>query len=177
VRDLTADPDLQRAPFMEPGFEHCIPATETSTATEEIAMSKQRSQFQKRVKALVKQVRDWVEPHEWITKPYPKKMRDVDHQVFEIPALFLQKGPTRVLLDPVAYDVPGAEGVVNLYLMPTYDDMASLYFENGEWVIHYAFPPDPIETHSVIETKALALSESTMNQILDSIANHAAPSF
>ena len=34
-------------------------------------------------------------------------MRDVDGQVFEIPALFLQKGPTRVLLDPIAYDVPG----------------------------------------------------------------------
>jgi hypothetical protein len=94
-------------------------------------MSKQRNQFQKRVKALVKQVAEWAEPHEWVTKPYPKKMRDADRQVFEIPALFLQKGTTRVLLDPVAYDVPGAEGVVDLYLMPTYDDMASLYFENG----------------------------------------------
>jgi hypothetical protein len=142
-----------------------------------MAMSKQRSQFQKRVKALVKQVKGWVEPREWVTKPYSKKMRDVDHQVFEIPALFLQKGPIRVLLDPVAYGVPGAEGVVDLYLMPTYDDMASLYFEKGEWVIHYAFPPDPFETHSVIETKTLALSENTINQVLDSIANHAAPSF
>ena len=51
-------------------------------------------------------------------------MRDVDRQIFEIPALYLQKGPIRVLLDPVAYDVPGAEGVVDLYLMPTYDDLA-----------------------------------------------------
>jgi hypothetical protein len=140
-------------------------------------MSKQRSQYQKQVKALVKRVRAWVEPHEWTTKPYPKKMRVVDQQIFEVPALFLQKGPTRVLLDPVAYDVPGAEGVVDLYLMPTYDDMATLYFENGEWMFHYAFPPDPLETHSVIETKAFALSEKSINQILDSIANYAAPSF
>ena len=140
-------------------------------------MSEQRDQFQKRVEALVKQVREWVEPHEWVTKPYPKKMRDVDRQVFEIPALFLQKGPTRVLLDPIAFDVPGAEGVVDLYLMPTYDDMASLYFESGRWVIHYAFPPDPRETHSVIQTEALALSEKTINRILDSIADHAVPSF
>ncbi len=140
-------------------------------------MSEQRDQFQKRVKALVEQVRLWVEPHEWVTKPYPKKMRDVNRQVFEITALFLQKGPTRVLLDPVAYDVPGAEGVVDLYLMPTYDDMASLYFEGGRWVIRYAFPTDPMETHSVNETKALALSEDTINQVLDSITAHAAPSF
>jgi hypothetical protein len=155
------------------GFE---PIIETSAAGEETAMSKQRNQFQRRVKALVKQVREWVEPHEWVTKPYPKKMRDVDHQVFEIPALFLQKGPTRVLLDPVAYDVPGAEGVVDLYLMPTYDDMATLYFENGRWVIHYPLP-NPIETHAVVETKSAALSEETVNQILDAIAKNAVPSF
>jgi len=136
-----------------------------------------RNQFQRRVKALVQQVREWVEPHEWVTKPYPKKMRDADHQIFEIPALFLQKGPTRVLLDPVAYHVPWAEGVVDLYLMPTYDDMASLYFEKGGWVIHYPLQPEPIETQSGNETKTLALSEKTINHVLDSIAQHAAPSF
>ena len=140
-------------------------------------MSQRRDQFQSRVTALVEQVRQWVEPHEWVTKPYPKKIRDLDSRVYLVPALFLQKGPTRVLLDPVAYDVPGAEGVVDLYLMPTYDDLASLYFEEGAWNIHYAFPPDPTETHSVVETKALPLSERTVNEVLDSIAAHAAPSF
>jgi hypothetical protein len=150
---------------------------ETIAVGEGIAMSEQRDQFQRRVEALVKQVREWVESHEWVTKSYPKKMRDGDRQIFQIPALFLQKGPTRVLLDPVAYDVPGAEGVVDLYLMPTYDDMASLYFMSGGWVIHYAFPPNPMDTHSVIETKSLALSEKAIIQILDSIAEHAAPSF
>jgi len=55
--------------------------------------------------------------------------------------------------------------------------MASLYFENGGWMIHYASPPNPRETHSVIETEVLALSEKTINQILDSIADHAEPSF
>src|SRR5438874_458088 len=110
-------------------------------AVETSVMSEQRDLFQNRVDALVQQVRGWVETHEWVTKPYPKKMRDVDHKVYEVSALFLQKGPVRMLLDPVAYDVPGAEGVVDLYLMPTYDDMASLYFEEGKWMIHYAFPP------------------------------------
>ena len=104
-------------------------------------------------------------------------MRDVDLQVYEVPALFLQKGPTRVLLDPVAYDVPGSEAVVDLYLMPTYDDMASLYFEHGNWMIHYAFPPDPKETQSVIAVQTLPLHEETINQVLDSIADHAEPSF
>jgi len=126
------------------------------------------------VQALVDQVRAWVEPHEWITKTYPKKMRDTENRIFENPALFLQKGPIRVLLDPVAYDVPGAEGVVDLYLMPTYDDMASLYHEKGKWMIHYPFPPEPKEAHS---PQVLPFREETINQVLDSIAVHAEPSF
>ncbi len=141
-----------------------------------VSMSDKRAQYQQRVEQLVEQVRLWVEPHEWVTKTYPKKMHDENRQTFEIPALFLQKGPSRLLLDPIAYDVPGAEGVVNLYLMPTYDDMATLSLESGRWLIRYAFPHDSIGSHSVIEAEALPLSEATINQILDSIATHAEPS-
>jgi hypothetical protein len=140
-------------------------------------MSDRSDQFVSRVNELVESTRRWVEPHEWVTKPYPKKMRDEDRNAFEAAALFLQKGPVRVLLDPVSFDVPGAEGLVDIYLMPTYDDMASLYFENGEWRIHYAFPPDPRESRSIVETQSLSLSERSIVQVLDSIADHAEPSF
>ncbi len=140
-------------------------------------MSEQRDQFRSRVETLVEQVRGWVEPHEWVTKVYTKKLRDVENQIYRIPALFLQKGPTRVLLDPVAYDVPGAEGVIDLYLMPTYDDLASLSFKEGTWRIHYAFPPEAKDMHSGIEAKALPLGEETVNKVLDSIVAHAEPSF
>jgi hypothetical protein len=140
-------------------------------------MSKQREQFENRVKDLIDQVRRWAEPHEWVTKAYTKKLRDTDNQVYQIPALFLQKGPIRVLLDPVAYDVPGAEGVVDLYLMPTYDDLASLHFEEGTWRIRYGFPSEPTQTHAIVEPKTLPLSQETVNVVLDSIAAHAEPSF
>ena len=103
-------------------------------------------------------------------------MRDTEGEVFEIPALYLQKGPTRLLLDPISYDVPGAEAAVDLYLMPTYDDTATVYFEDGKWVIYYTFPPDSLEPHSAIEAKVLPLNPETMNQVLDSIAAHAVPS-
>jgi hypothetical protein len=61
--------------------------------------------------------------------------------------------------------------------MPTYDDMASFCFEEGMWRIHYAFPTDPAQAHSVVETEALPLGEETVNKVLDSIAAHAEPSF
>jgi hypothetical protein len=60
--------------------------------------------------------------------------------------------------------------------MPTYDPAASIYFENGQWVIHYAFPPGSVETQSVIETQNLPISPETISQVLDSIAEHAVPS-
>ena len=103
-------------------------------------------------------------------------MRDDSGQVYEVPALYLQKGPTRLLLDPMGYDVPGTEGAADLYLMPAYDPTAWLYFEDGQWVLHYIFPSDPIETHSVVEAQSLPLSAETINQVLDSIAEHAVPS-
>jgi hypothetical protein len=140
-------------------------------------MSDERDQFQSRVEHLIEQVKRWVEPHEWVTKDYPKKMRDANGHSYLVAALFLQKGPTRLLLDPIAYDVPGAQGVVDLYLMPTYDDMASLYFEDGRWTIHYPFAADAIVSHSAIDASVVPLGEETINQVLDLIAAHAEPSF
>ena len=113
---------------------------------------------------------------EWITRRYPKRLRDEAREVYEIPALYAQKGATRLLLDPIGYDVPGAEGAADLYLMPAYDPMASLYFEGGQWMFHYAFPPDPREPRSETETQALPLSAETINQVLNAIAEHAVPS-
>ena len=139
-------------------------------------MFEQREQFRRKVEELVARFEDEVDGREWVTRRYPKRLRDDVHEVYEVPALYLQKGTTKLLLDPIGYDVPGAEGAADIYLMPTYDPMACVYFETGQWVIHYAFPPDPPETHSVVATQALPLSPETINQVLDSIAEHAVPS-
>ncbi len=47
------------------------------------------------------------------------------------PALLMQEGPSAgLILEPIARSAPGADGVVDLYLLPAYDDIASLYFYN-----------------------------------------------
>ena len=138
-------------------------------------MAEQRDRWRARMDELVTQVAEWVEPNDWVTRPYPKRMRDSDGQVFEVPSLFLQKGPTRLLLDPIAYDAPGTEGIVDLYLMPTYDDMASLHLVEGRWKIHYVFPDQPA-IDGTRQPEAMELSEETINRVLDEIACHAVPS-
>jgi hypothetical protein len=143
---------------------------------EGVAMSEQREQFRRRVEELVARFEGGVDRREWVTRRYPKRLRDEARELYEVPALYLQHGPTRLLLDPIGYDVPGSEGTADLYLMPTYDPTASVYFEDGQWVIHYAYPPDWMESQSAVEAKALPLTADTINQVLDSIAEHAVPS-
>ena len=138
-------------------------------------MSEVRDRWRGRLDDLVGKVRGWVEPEHWVTKPYPKKMRDTDGTVFEVPSLFIQKGPTRLLLDPIAYDAPGTEGVVDLYLMPTYDDTASLYLVDGRWQIHYIFPDQPAVA-GIKQPEVMELSEKTINRVLDEIVAHAVAS-
>ena len=56
--------------------------------------------------------------------------------VYQAPALLLRKETARVFLEPIARSAPGTDGVVDLDPMPSCDDIARLYFENGEWRPH-----------------------------------------
>jgi hypothetical protein len=141
-------------------------------------MSKPSEQFQRRVEELVARFEQDLDPEEWVARRYPKRLRDEAGEVYEVPALYVQKGPSRLLLDPIGYDVPGAEGVADLYLMPTYDSTASLLFEGGKWMFHYdsTAGSDPASTCSMNEIQVLPLSAETINQVLDAIAENAIPS-
>src|SRR4051794_2295578 len=138
-------------------------------------MLKEHDRWREPLDDLVGKVVGWVEPRLWVTKPYPKRMRDVDGTVFEVPSLFIQRGPTRLLLDPIAYDAPGTAGIVDLYLMLTYDDAASLHLVDGRWQIHYVFHDKPPVAGNG-EPEVMELSEDTVNRVLDEIAAHAVPS-
>ena len=73
-----------------------------ATREEGIAMSEQSEKFKQRVEELVARFEAGVDGREWVTRRYPKRMRDDAGQVYEIPALYLQKGPTSLLSDPSA---------------------------------------------------------------------------
>jgi hypothetical protein len=62
----------------------------------------------------------------WATQRVPKKVKDAEIGEYQTCALLMQQGTTRVLLEPVGRGGPASEGVVDLYLVPAYDDIASL---------------------------------------------------
>ena len=84
----------------------------------------------------------------------------------------MQKETTRLLLDPVARFAPGADGVVDLYLMPAYDDIASLYLVNGEWQLHYLFP-GTTAIATIREAKPCVLTKDMLGRVLDEMSVNA----
>ncbi|HET6573757.1 MAG TPA: hypothetical protein VFG68_09165 [Fimbriiglobus sp.] len=77
------------------------------------------------------------------------------------------------MAEPIARFVPGADGVVDLYLMPAYDDIASLYYQEGEWKLHYALPGDLAVAHPK-EGEAHPLTKEVFGAAVGEMAKHAA---
>jgi len=122
---------------------------------------------------LTSKVKSWAEELGWSTRQIVKKMKDSRLGLYEAPALLMQKETTRVLLDPVTRFAPGADGVVDLYLMPAYDDIASLYFVGGEWRLHYMFPGTPTVT-TIRQAESCPLSKDSIGLVLNEMSTHAA---
>jgi hypothetical protein len=100
-------------------------------------------------------------------------MNDSRLGAHEAPALLMQKETSRVLLDPVARFAPGADGVVDLYLMPVYDDIASLYLVDGQWQLHYMFPGAPA-VPTIRQAQTCSLSKDPIAKVLDEMSINAA---
>ena len=88
----------------------------------------------------------------------------------QAPGLLMEQNTIKVASNPVSRFIPGADGAVALYLVPTYNDIASLYFEDGRWMINSVFQAEPIATPSEFEADALPLSEETMKRVLSLVA-------
>jgi hypothetical protein len=133
----------------------------------------QLDDWMSRLAALIDLVDAWVTAAGWSTRRVEKKMQDSEFGTYQAPALLMQEGTTRVILEPIARSAPGADGVVDLYLLPAYDDIASLYLYAGGWNVHYPFPGDPL-VPVVEEIPPRPLSEETLKEILEEMAKNAA---
>ncbi len=132
-----------------------------------------KAEWLDRLGALVSLVKGWVEASRWQTEQITKTVTEPGLGRYEVPILLMERGEVEVVLSPIARTAPGADGVVDLYLMPAYDDVASLDDEGGEWFIHDPFPPDPTQPCSLIEARRLRLDEETVNLVLNAIADRA----
>ncbi len=98
----------------------------------ESEMSDKSDAFARQVEAVVSDFEASLSGRDWSMRRDPKRMRDEIGNVYTVQSLTLINGPVRLLLDPNGYDIPGADGVMDLYLLPPYDPVATLYLEDGQ---------------------------------------------
>ena len=131
-----------------------------------------RYQWLARLKDLVSTVKAWANELGWSTKVVKKKMNDADVGSYVADALLLQQETVRLFLEPIARDAPGVHGVADLYLMPSYDDLASLYFYNEQWNVHYVTDGGLIDG-DLVNAAGRPLTKETLQHVLDEIKSHA----
>ncbi len=132
-----------------------------------------RHEWLEKLRKLVATVKGWGEELDWATRTVDKKMEDAEIGNYKAPGLLLQHETVRLFLEPVARIAPGTEGVVDLYLMPSYDDIASLYYYNNRWNVHYVFEGAPT-VGNIRAAEAKPLTKATLRKVFDEMKAHAA---
>ncbi len=133
---------------------------------------KERDAWIERVNKLVTEVEQWAKELGWATKRVVKKLDDVRVGMHRVPALLMQAETCQIILEPVGRSTPGSDGVADLYLMPAYDDIASLYHYDGRWNLHYVFPGQK-HVATPREAEAQLLSKESLESVLEDMKEHA----
>lgn len=131
-----------------------------------------RNEWVRDVEALVRDVEGWCRARDWPTRRIERRMKDSSLGEYHAPALLIQADLARVLLEPVARHVPGSDGVVDLYLMPGYDDIASIYRTSDGWVLHYLFSGGP-PVGSMRDAPAHPLKEDVFERVVAEMVHNA----
>jgi hypothetical protein len=149
------------------------PAANAGMELEATERIQARSSWTEKINALVDQVEAWAKELNWATRRVEKKLDDSFIGEHQVPALLMQEDTCRILLEPIGRSTAGAEGVVDLYLLPAYDDIATLYYYNQRWNLHYAFA-DSKPVASVREAQAMPLTKDALEKVLAEMRQGAA---
>ena len=82
-----------------------------------------RDEWVEAVTALMDDAERWSKARGWDVRRQTKPMYESALGSYELPRLLIHNGVGRVLLDPVARDVPGCDGAVDLLSVPDYDGL------------------------------------------------------
>jgi hypothetical protein len=147
-------------------------ATVENSTNQAEAKEKLRDEWLERLARLVATVRGWAQELDWSTRQIETKMEDSRLGTYKAPALILQKETVRVMLEPIARFAPGVEGIVDLYLMPAYDDIARLFLDDDGWKLHYKSPASPT-ANTIREVEHKPLCKESFQEVLEEMIKNA----
>lgn len=135
------------------------------------ARLKERASWIERVTALVDEVEPWAREMGWSTRRLEKRLDDDWIGRHPVPALLMQQETCRALLEPIGRSTIGTDGVVDLYLLPAYDDVASLYYYDQRWNLHHRALEG---ANGAPRAGAMPFSKETLARVLAEMQRNAA---
>ena len=130
-----------------------------------------RDEWIERLSRLVTDVERWAGSIGWASRRIDKSMKDSVIGPYKAPGLLLQKEFSRLILDPISRESPGSEGLVDLYVMPAFDDIASFSFDQGQWNVHHRLADvEAVATSG--DAEARPLTRGTLAEVLDELVRH-----
>lgn len=117
-------------------------------------------------------VEGWARDQDWSTRRIEVTLRESPFGKYQAPALLLQHEATKAFLEPIARYVPGANGAVDLYFMPAYDDMASLSLSDDGWSVRYAFSGSQ-SGQSRYDVDPIPLTQDSFRDVLEAMKSNA----
>ena len=131
--------------------------------------AKLRDEWLLRLNDLIQKVETWANSLNWATRRIKVTLNDSVVGSYQASALLLQHEAVRIMFEPIARSAPGADGVVDLYLMPAYDDIATFYFYDGQWRIQYMYP-SPAEPE--LREVEFPLTFDVLSAVLNEMKQH-----
>lgn len=129
--------------------------------------------WQMRLESLLAQLMEWAKDFNWPVRKISKSMTDQNGHAYAAPALIIQCDTARVMIEPVTDSSPGTEGVVDLYVMPGYDDIATLYYYDQAWHLQRAGDFAEISARQgSSNTSSQLLTQVEFQSIIHELANH-----
>ena len=110
-----------------------VPSKSTARAKD---WKKTRDDWIGRLSSLFDDVQVWAGP-EWTPRRFDTELEEPEIGKYTAPVLLMQKGTTRIQLEPIARFGVGCDGVVDLYRMPAYDDIATVLMDDDTWRISW----------------------------------------
>jgi hypothetical protein len=90
-----------------------------------------RDEWVAAVEKLVQDAEAWSRKRDWALRRDPKTIRENGHGEYTVPRLLIHTVDGRLLLDPIYRDAVGATGLVELCVMPSYDSIKIVRFEDA----------------------------------------------
>ncbi len=132
-----------------------------------------RREWLERIEGLVDEIEAIAMSAGWATRRLTKKIDDQLIGKHTVPGLVMQEDYCRILLEALSRVAPGASGgLADLYLMPAYDDIASIYHYDGAWHLHYKYDGS-LSVDNDREAQALPLDEAHVLKVLHEMKQHA----